>query len=121
QEGINVLGVDFERVGVWVSPRAVAVSTQIRRDDMMVRPQSRRDKVEPMRMCRPAVHAQHWPTPCGAVIQVVEIDAVRFDETARAGCGVKVGHCLASEVMVGTPNSTENLVLPLLSLELPWR
>ena len=60
----------------------------------MVRGEARRDEVEPVRVRRPAVDAQHRPPSGGAVIQVVELDAVRFDEMARAGCSLKIGHCL---------------------------
>ena len=47
----------------------------------------------------------------------MKLDAVRFNETARAGGGVKFGHCFVRGVMPETPNSTRNFVLLLLCLE----
>src|SRR5262249_7970155 len=100
-EGVQVRGEGLPRVRLRIGPRAVAVSTQIQREDVMVSREPRRDEIVPVRVRRPAVYAQHPPASGGAVIQEVELDAVRFEETARAGCRLKVGHCLDPERVAG--------------------
>src|SRR5689334_14165480 len=87
-ERVNVVAEGLPGVSVRVRPRAISVSAQIHCKNVMVRHQTGSDEVKPMRMCRPAVDAKHRPLSGGAVIKVVEFDAVGFDKTAGAGSAV---------------------------------
>ena len=91
-ESVQVRGVGAPRVGVLLGPRAVAVAALIQRQDVVIVVEAGCDEVEPVRVRRPAVDAHHRPPSGCAVIQVVEVDAVCFDEMAGAGCCLQVGH-----------------------------